>query len=36
MTAAGNKPAMQTVKLTVSAHAKVDAPQEVYVHPGAE
>jgi hypothetical protein len=36
MTAIGNKPEMQTIKLSVSAHAKVDAPQEVYVHPGAE
>ena len=36
MTAAGDKPKMQTIKLTVSVHAKVNAPQEVYVHPGAE
>ncbi len=36
MTAVGDKPQMQTLKLTVSAHAKIDAPQEVYVHPGAE
>jgi hypothetical protein len=36
MTAIGDKPEMQTIKLTVSAHAKVNAPQEVYVHPGAE
>jgi hypothetical protein len=36
MTAVGNKPEMQTIKLSVSAHAKIDAPQEVYVHPGAE
>jgi hypothetical protein len=36
MTAIGNKPAMQTLKLTVSARAKVEAPQEVYVHPGVE
>ena len=36
MTAIGNKPTMQTLKLTVSARAKVDAPQEVYVHPGVE
>ncbi len=36
MAAIGNKPEMQTIKLSVSTHAKVDAPQEVYVHPGAE
>ena len=36
MTAAGSKPEMQSVKLTVSVQAKVDAPQEVYVHRGAE
>jgi hypothetical protein len=36
ITAIGDKPEMQTIKLTVSAHAKVNAPQEVYVHPGAE
>ncbi|MGD0479482.1 MAG: hypothetical protein ABSA42_04890 [Terracidiphilus sp.] len=36
MTAVGDKPQMQSIKLTVSAHAKVNAPQEVYVHPGAE
>jgi hypothetical protein len=36
MTAVGDKPQMQTLKLTISAHAKVNAPQEVYVHPGAE
>ena len=36
MTAVGDKPQMQTIRLTVSAHAKVTAPQEVYVHPGAE
>jgi hypothetical protein len=36
MTAIGNKPEMQTIQLHVSAHAKVAAPQEVYVHPGAE
>jgi len=36
MAAAGNKPEMQTLKLTVSARAKVDAPQQVYVHPGAD
>jgi hypothetical protein len=36
MTAIGNKPAMQAVKLTINAPVKVDAPQEVYVQPGAE
>jgi len=36
MTATGDKPEMQTLKLSVSAHAKINAPQEVYVHPGAE
>ncbi len=36
MTAVGDKPQMQTIKLAVSAHAKVDAPQEVYVHPVGE
>jgi hypothetical protein len=36
MTAVGDKPEMQTVKLTISAHAKINAPQEVYIHPGAE
>ncbi len=36
MTAIGNKPEMQSIKLSVSAHAKVNAPQEVYVHPGVE
>ncbi len=36
MTPTGNKPAMQSLKLTVSARAKVDAPQEVYVHSGVE
>jgi hypothetical protein len=36
MTAVGDKPQMQTIKLTVSAHAKVTAPQEVYVHSTAE
>ena len=36
MTAVGSKPEMQTIKLSVSVHAKVDAPQEVYVHPGVE
>jgi hypothetical protein len=36
MTAVGDKPEMQTIKLSVSAHVKVDAPQEVYVHAGTE
>ncbi|HKN22813.1 MAG TPA: hypothetical protein VJX73_15420 [Terracidiphilus sp.] len=36
MTAVGDKPQMQTIRLTVSAHAKITAPQEVYVHPSAE
>ena len=36
MTAVGDKPQMQTIKLSVSAHAKINAPQEVYVHPGVE
>jgi hypothetical protein len=36
MTAVGDKPQMQTIRLTVSVHAKVSAPQQVYVHPGAE
>jgi len=36
MTAIGDKPEMQTIRLTVSAHAKVSSPQEVYVHPGTE
>jgi hypothetical protein len=36
MTAVGDKPQMQTIKLAVSAHAKVTAPQEVYVHSAAE
>ncbi len=36
MTAVGDKPQMQTIRLSVSVHAKVTAPQEVYVHPAAE
>ncbi len=32
----GSKPQMETLKLKVSANAKIDAPQQVYVHPGAE
>ena len=33
MTTIGNKPEMQTIKLSVSTHVKVDAPQEVWVYP---
>jgi len=36
MTPAGSKPQMASLKLKVSANAKVDAPGQVYVHPGAE
>jgi hypothetical protein len=36
MTAIGNKPEMQSIKLSVSAHAKVSAPQQVYVHTGVD
>lgn len=36
MTAVGNKPQMQSIKLSVSAHAKVAAPHEIYVHGGVE
>ncbi len=36
MTAVGDKPQMQSIKLSISAHAKINAPQEVYVHPGVE
>ena len=32
----GAKPQIETLKLKVNANAKVDAPQQVYVHPGAE
>jgi hypothetical protein len=32
----GSKPQMETLKLKVSANVKIDAPQQVYVHPGAE
>ena len=32
----GNKPQMETLKLKVSANVKIDAPQQVYVHAGAE
>lgn len=35
-TAIGNKPSIESLKLTVSARAKIDAPQEVYVRPGVE
>lgn len=33
---AGDKPAIKSLKLTVSANAKLDAPGEVFVRPGAE
>ncbi len=33
MTTIGDKPEMQSIKLSVSAHVKVDAPQEVWVYP---
>jgi len=36
MAPATSKPQMANLKLKVAAHAKVDAPQQVYVHPGAE
>jgi hypothetical protein len=36
MTAVGDKPQMQSVKLSVSVHAKINGPQETYVRPGAE
>ncbi len=36
MTPLGSKPQMETLKLKVSANVKIDAPQQVYVHPGAE
>lgn len=36
MTPVGSKPEMANLKLQVSAPAKVDAPQQVYVHAGAE
>ena len=32
----GSKPQMETLNLKVSAHVKIDAPQQVYVHRGAE
>jgi hypothetical protein len=36
MTPASGKPQMSSLKLKVSAPAKVDAPQQVYVHAGAQ
>ncbi len=36
MAPVGGKPRMATLKLTVAARAKVDAPQQVYVHAVAE
>ena len=33
MTTIGDKPEMQTIKLSVSGHVKVDVPQEVWVYP---
>lgn len=33
---AGSKPAIESLKLTVSANAKLDAPGEVFVRPGAQ
>lgn len=36
MTAVGNKPEMQSLKLSVSSHAKIAAPQQVYVHSSVE
>ena len=36
MAPASGKPQMASLKLKVAANAKVDAPQQVYVHPGAE
>lgn len=36
MVPAGNKPRMEGLKLQVSAPVKFDAPQQVYVHPGAQ
>jgi hypothetical protein len=32
----GSKPQMENLNLKVRAHVKIDAPQQVYVHPGAE
>jgi hypothetical protein len=36
MSPVGSKPQMADLKLKISAKVKVDAPQQVYVHPGAE
>jgi hypothetical protein len=36
MAPVGSKPQMENLNLKVSAHVKIDAPQQVYVHPGAE
>lgn len=36
MAPVGSKPEMQNLKLKLSVRAKVDAPEQVYVHPGAE
>lgn len=36
MTPAGSKPQMASLKLKVSSNVKLDAPGQVYVHPGAE
>ncbi|MGH9561567.1 MAG: hypothetical protein ACRD3S_08935, partial [Terracidiphilus sp.] len=35
-TVGSNKPGIDSLKLTVSTNAKLNAPGEVYVHPGAE
>ena len=32
----GSKPEVESLRLKVSAHAKLDVPQQVYVHAGAE
>jgi hypothetical protein len=36
MTPMGGKPQMASLKLKVAAQVKVDAPQQVYVHPVAQ
>jgi hypothetical protein len=36
MSPTGSRPQMASLRLKVAAHAKVAAPQQVYVHPGAE
>ena len=36
MTPIGGKPQMANLKLKVAVQAKVDAPQQVYVHPVAQ